>query len=407
MPADQPRRGPRAVGGGDRGADTGATEPGGPRIRLAHVIWRLSLGGGVPVVARAVLRGLDQREFDVHVVTARPSVAEDRLEEIESATLHTYDWAGGRNLRGILGFSAWAARELDKIDPDVVHTHGGTGYRLIPSMPVVRVPRVLEVHDALGGGKHSRLVDRTEALLVRSGMFEPVVHSTDVQRKTAHYLGRDPATVRIIPLGVPQWASPTDVDYARTRLGLPLGRVIVFYSGRARTKNVKDFIETAALLSEGSIACHFVLVGQAPESLDSMVRRLVSSGHLTLLSWVDRVDEVLLAADVFYSPSLDEGFGLAIVEAMMAGKPVVAAAVGGVQDTVIHGETGLLFPPGDFEEGVRSLSELLADGNMRRRMGDAGRTRASILFTQESMVAAYASLYRELAESRSRRDRSM
>jgi glycosyltransferase involved in cell wall biosynthesis len=81
-------------------------------------------------------------------------------------------------------------------------------------------------------------------------------------------------------------------------------------------------------------------------------------------------------AAVVAVPSLREGYGVVCAEAMAHGKPVVASAVGGLLDLVAHGETGLLVPPGDADGLREALRWLLGDGELRRRMGEAGRERA-------------------------------
>jgi glycogen synthase len=81
-------------------------------------------------------------------------------------------------------------------------------------------------------------------------------------------------------------------------------------------------------------------------------------------------------AAVVACPSRREGFGVVAAEAMAHGRPIVASAVGGLLDLVVHGETGLLVPPGDVAALRAALGQLLADADLRRRMGEAGRARA-------------------------------
>jgi glycosyltransferase involved in cell wall biosynthesis len=91
-------------------------------------------------------------------------------------------------------------------------------------------------------------------------------------------------------------------------------------------------------------------------------------------------------AAVVACPSRREGFGVVAAEAMAHGRPVVASAVGGLLDLVVHEETGLLVPPGDVDALRRALGELLGDEDLRRRMGEAGRARARSELSWERVV---------------------
>ena len=110
---------------------------------------------------------------------------------------------------------------------------------------------------------------------------------------------------------------------------------------------------------------------------------------------------LLADLDLFVLPSLWEGFGLVLLEAMAAGRPVVASAVGPVPEVVADGETGLLVPPGDPEALARAVVRVLRHPNLAARLGRAGRARAEAHFGLDGMVARTDALYRELLAGRS------
>jgi glycosyltransferase involved in cell wall biosynthesis len=105
------------------------------------------------------------------------------------------------------------------------------------------------------------------------------------------------------------------------------------------------------------------------------------------------IPSLLPLMDLFVLPSLYEGFGIAILEAMAAGRPVVATAVGGIPEVVVHGETGLLVPPGDPVALADALHELLAHPERARALGARGRERAREKFRIESIVRQHEALY--------------
>jgi N-acetyl-alpha-D-glucosaminyl L-malate synthase BshA len=142
------------------------------------------------------------------------------------------------------------------------------------------------------------------------------------------------------------------------------------------------------------------LVGDGPEH--ERIRGLVRAAGLD--EWVQFLGErtdlpsVLRGADLFLLPSETESFGLAALEAMSCGVPVIASRVGGVPEVVIDGETGLLAPVGDVAAMAAHVVRLLADAPLRARLGAAGRRRAETAFPLEATVGRYEALYRRLLE---------
>ncbi|MDP8923315.1 MAG: glycosyltransferase family 4 protein [Chloroflexota bacterium] len=114
------------------------------------------------------------------------------------------------------------------------------------------------------------------------------------------------------------------------------------------------------------------------------------------------VPELLADLDVFVLPSLWEGFGLVLLEAMAAGRPVVASAVGPIPEIVVNGETGLLVPPGDPDALARAVVRVLRDPDLAARLGRAGRARVEAEFGLDGMVARTEALYQDLLRTSAR-----
>ncbi len=109
----------------------------------------------------------------------------------------------------------------------------------------------------------------------------------------------------------------------------------------------------------------------------------------------EQLQELYARAAVVACPSHREGFGYACLEAMAHGKPVVASAVGGLLDLVVDGETGLLVPPRDTVALRAALERLLGDRELRRRLGEAARTRAQTHFSWDAVTEATLNAYEE------------
>ena len=143
-----------------------------------------------------------------------------------------------------------------------------------------------------------------------------------------------------------------------------------------------------------------IVAGDGPERqhVAAELRELGLSGQVDLLGQRRDVRELLADSDVFVLASRSEALPISILEAMAAGVPVVASAVGGVAELVVDGVTGFIVPPGDPDALSDALARLLADSRLRRQMGAAGRARAEALFDLASFHQAHLELYaRELA----------
>jgi glycosyltransferase involved in cell wall biosynthesis len=118
--------------------------------------------------------------------------------------------------------------------------------------------------------------------------------------------------------------------------------------------------------------------------------------HLLFLGKHQSVDELLACADLFLLPSKNESFGLAALEAMACGTPVIASDTGGLPEVVTHGETGYLFPLGDVDQMAEGALSLLEDKSLWTRFSEAARTDAVERFSNDRVVPMYEVLYRDV-----------
>jgi glycosyltransferase involved in cell wall biosynthesis len=144
----------------------------------------------------------------------------------------------------------------------------------------------------------------------------------------------------------------------------------------------------------------FVLAGDGPlrASLEAQARSLGVERQVRFLGYRKDVSELLANCDVFVLPSLYEGLPLAILEAMWAGKPVIATQIGGTDEAVITGETGLLIPPADPVALATAIRTILADQSLAQRLASAGRARVEQEFSAKKMVQQVTHIYDELLE---------
>lgn len=171
-----------------------------------------------------------------------------------------------------------------------------------------------------------------------------------------------------------------------------------------------DFIEAAEIISQNHKNVSFAIIGGAynnPASrayaakVQSRTERLRRQGRLSISEFFTSDNEVVKSFDIVVQPSIQESFSNAILEAMAAGIPVIAARSGGHTELVEHRKTGLLFKPEQPESLARAILLLLKNRELIKEMGQAARKRAQTLFSMNKCVKAYEGIYSKvIADSR-------
>lgn len=209
----------------------------------------------------------------------------------------------------------------------------------------------------------------------------------------------DAAKIVVIYNGVPDNVpSKANGITVRGEFGFGVGNVVIGTTMRlALPKQPLLFLEAAKrLLAEDMDRYRFIIVGDGP--LRSQCQEYISQnklqGQVILAGNREDVPRLLTAFDISALFSAYEGLPLTIIEAMLAGVPVVASNVGGVGEVVVHGETGYLVSGPDIGTAVEYIKGLADNGELRAKMGLAGRKRAKELFDLDVMIGRYEQLYR-------------
>src|SRR5829696_194955 len=239
-----------------------------------------------------------------------------------------------------------------------------------------------------GTGLPLVITEHTEASWQNRWARRIIAVSTPIERRLIERDGVLPQLVTLIPNAVIP-ASGNPPDLADT---LPDGwseRQLVGVVARLQPeKGVATFLKAAAHASKISPEVRFLVVGDGPlrEELLDLVGRVGLRERVRFLGY--RADARALTGllDVLVVPSLTEGSPLIVLEAMAAGVPVVASAVGGISYQVRHGEEGVLVPPDDPDALAGALGALLGDPAHAHRLGEAGRRRTENEFSHEALV---------------------
>jgi glycosyltransferase involved in cell wall biosynthesis len=149
-------------------------------------------------------------------------------------------------------------------------------------------------------------------------------------------------------------------------------------------------------------ACQLMIVGEGP-ALPQLQRQCVELGISSSVVFAglhQHVEEVLPLMDIFVMPSLYEGFGISLIEAMAARRPVVATEVGGIPEVVIHNESGLLVPPGDHMALAAAINRLMSDPTFAEKLAACGQARVQERFSIQAAAKHHEVLYENLLARR-------
>lgn len=181
----------------------------------------------------------------------------------------------------------------------------------------------------------------------------------------------------------------------RRALHVPDGTIIGLFVGRlVDHKNLPSLVRAASLLEAEGANLTILIAGDGPEqaALTTMIREH-GCRNVRLLGQRSDIAHLLQTSDFLILPSFREGLSNAILEAMIAGKPVVASRVGGNVELVQHERTGLLYPGDDHVALARAISSLAASSDLRSRLGNAGRQLALECYSRNEMTRHMESLY--------------
>lgn len=203
--------------------------------------------------------------------------------------------------------------------------------------------------------------------------------------------GVEAARIVVIPSGVePQPATPN-------REGLPAERLLVLCAAAfVAHKGHQHLLDAWRIVEERGVPATLLLAGNGDleASLRTQAREL-GLHHVQFLGWRDDLPRLWAAVDVAVMASLEEGLGTALIDAQLAGLPVVATTAGGIPEVVADGISGLLAPPADPEALAQRLLRTLTDQPLRAQLSAGARTHANG-FLAGAMVARYQTLYADL-----------
>jgi glycosyltransferase involved in cell wall biosynthesis len=306
------------------------------------------------------------------------------------------------------------------VDADVCEAHNASGYGYLNSLRKrnAKAPFIQTVHGVLADeyiqtltSGYLSLRERLANLLMwrlsrlegesarQANLVIAVSHNS--AEKAVQFYDVDEAKVRVVPNGVdPERFKPTEDGEAFKRsLGLGDRQVVLFVGRLIPRKGLQFLVEAANRVIKENADAIFIIVGNG-SLRNELVSQLETANISRSFIFLGDVKENMLpslynCADVFAFPSVQEGQGIALLEAQASAKPVVAFKVGGVKEAVSDGNSGLLVERGSSEGLAEGILKLLSNLALRQRMGAKGREFVLHNFTWDLCAERMLRVYRE------------
>jgi len=381
-------------------------------VRVLHIITRLIVGGAQENTLLSV-EGLDRLpEYEVMLVTGVDSGPEgDLLERARRTTRLVIVPELGRSLNPLSDVAAFYKlyRLIRTGRYHIVHTHsskagvlGRLAAKLAGTPIVVHTLHSLVFHDY-----QPWLVNRLwwVVKMLCAPLTDHFISVSSVisQKAIAAGIGRPEKFTTIYSGMELDWFLDSKVDPAAVRreFGIPEDAPVVGKIARLFSlKGHDQLLDAAPEIVRRHPNMRFFLIGDGLlyEHLRSRAREAGILDNFVFAGLIprERIPGMIAAMDVVVHTSLREGLARVLPQALAMGKPCVSFDLDGAPEVVIPGETGFLVKPGDVRELADAISELLANPQLRARMGEAGRHRVDPAFRAETMVEQIASVYQSL-----------
>jgi glycosyltransferase involved in cell wall biosynthesis len=368
------------------------------RIKILMVIDHLDSGGAQTLLVD-LLAGLDRQRFEPMVCALRTS--------------HKYVDAISRLGVPVFQLGAWrldprkVARLVHLVKKeriDIIHTHL-TAARVLGGAAAMLTGKKLLAHDHSGDEylrNHPRLA-RWLLFPLERWLMRNTEKVFAVSAATADFNVRIKGIAPEKVVIVHNWIDPARFapdSKARTELrsrwGVPAESIVVGAVGRlSPQKGFENLVRAAHEILSRHPHVRFVLVGEGPErkTLERLAELESVAAAFFFPGFMSEVHKAYSAFDIFALPSIYETFGLVVLEAMTTGLPVVASRVGGVQELLENGRTGILVSPGDPQALAQAVGSLIDDPQGSRQMGMAAREEALERFDRRKTIARIENFY--------------
>jgi glycosyltransferase involved in cell wall biosynthesis len=388
------------------------------KIKICHIITRLDMGGSAQntlltcrelgrkyriVLVHGLSRESNMTESEKSCVNRQVALAEAKGVKVIQLPALVRRISPANDIRALFDLFKIIAAEK----PEIIHTHTSkAGILVRMAAALSRVPKIVHTpHGHVFFGHFGPVLSRIFLLIEKL-----CAHSTHRVVALTHGECKDYVDLNVYPKHkIAKIHSGVDIEKFKNcqvnrvdkkrSLGIqPTGPVVGFVGWLLPIKGPMFLLKAmdSVWLEVPDANLVFLGKGDLDVSLRSEALKTGKNGSVKFLGWRDDVEEIMLLFDIFVLPSLNEGMGRVLVEAMAAGKPVIASNVGGIPDLVKDGYNGLLVPPGDPEVLANNIMRLIQNPDEAQRMGQQGKKMCD-RFGIDAMIAKLDHLYSELS----------
>jgi glycosyltransferase involved in cell wall biosynthesis len=365
-------------------------------IHVLQMVDSLSIGGAEALVYD-LSRKLVSSGFRVSVCYLDPGPWADKLTELGIRVVQL-PW----RRRVDLELVARMISEIRKDPPQIVHTHlfksdfHGRLAARIASVPVV----VSTLHTCSGWARNPAL---GMAYGLSTNLADRIIAvAEEVREYSLHYFRVPSSRIVTIPNGVDveRYADKPDAGRSlRMEFGIAQDAPLIGIVARLEPpKDHATFLRAAALIKKAVPIARFLVVGDGElcYSLQDLAAELELGQSVIFTGRRSDIPEILSALDIMVLSSIYEGLPMALLEGMAAARPFVSTMVGGVTGVIVDELTGLLVPPSDPEAIASACLRLMANPDLRHRMGQAGLARVKEKYSLDKMFSEIRELYESL-----------
>lgn len=363
------------------------------RVKILHLIDHLASGGAQEVIL-GLARYLDRAQFDMHVWCLHGHGS--YLKELQSLGVKVRSLSPWK-FNPLLPLWLWLCLRRERYD--ILHLHlsfstflGGIAGRL------TGIPNIIVTIHALKNQSLPWVFPLWKSL---APLYDKFVAEVDRSVDELRVTGIPPNKIALIRLGTEKAEtisskSHSSVDHwavdGKNPIILNIARL---HKHKGQLYLIRAMVEVVHKIPSAKL----LVVGDGPmrSTLEREIRNLQLESSVFLLGFRRDLEALYSNCDVFVLPSVHEGMGLATVQAMAYGKPVIASAVGAISEAVLPGQTGVLVPPRDPGALAQAIISLLRDVETRCRLGRQAQSYVQSKFRLSRMVQEYEMLYRDLS----------
>lgn len=374
-------------------------------IKVIQVIARMNVGGPAVIVTE-LMRGLNPTRFQVTLVTGYCADDEaDYLDEVAQDVPVIRINGLGRSVSVFDDIKSFFAlvQLIRKFKPDIIHTHTAKAGVLGRVAGLIAYPRSRGIHTFHGHLLHGYFAPWKTKLIVYIERYlasictELIAVGNQVKDDLLIAgIGKSNQYSVIFP-GLAELDLQSKAS-SRNELGLEQDKTYIVFVGRlTQIKRPDRLIEIARHLRDVHSKTELIIAGAGEKFMEIQKLAKKESLPMVFLGWRNDIGRILSASDIAILCSDNEGIPLALIQASLAGLPIISTDVGSVSDIVVNGETGILTEV-NSNSLIRAVDAILSDPEKMARFGQAGKERAEALFSLQGMIGAHENLYSQVIE---------